>query len=115
MFAALVIGIFSLSLIILGGGRPAWTRWLAAPHLLIALFGLGVVSPAFAGSTLGGHHLAAIALGSPEQIDISTPVWHRVYALVHVAFFFSVAWLALRTHPRKNATFDSMQSPKLQT
>jgi hypothetical protein len=114
MFAALVIGGISLSLIYFGRSHPAWARWLAVPHFLIAIAGLGAVIPTFTGSTLAGHHLAAIALGSPEQTDIATPLWHRLYALVHVTFFASVIWLALRPSHRPDCPSDRFPSPEPQ-
>jgi hypothetical protein len=112
MIAALVIGGISLSLIYLGGSQPAWTRWLAVPHFLTAFASLGAVMPAFTSSTLAGRHLAAIALGSPEQTDIATPLWHRLYALVHMAFFVSVTWLALRPSHRQDTLSDGIKSPE---
>jgi hypothetical protein len=106
LLAAIVIGGFSLALIYLGGGHPTWTRWLVLPHILILFIGLGVIYQALYGATMAGHHLAAIALGAPEQTDIATPVWHRLYGVVHVAFFSSAAFLAMRpaTHQATSAT-----------
>ena len=111
LLAAVVVGGFSLALIYMGRGLPPWTRWLAMPHLLTLFIGLGAIYPALAGSTIAGHHLAAIALGSPEQTDIATPIWHRLYGVVHIVFYVLIVLLALRPRARQAPLSNGIDAP----
>lgn len=108
--ASLIFGVpvatASLALVWFGGRVSRGVTALSVFHVVTASLALWVLPIYLLRSTFLGAHLAAVKLQNPSFTDLATPVWHRIFAPVHVVFVTGLVVAAIyswRSAPSETA------------